>query len=162
MEEKNMAIKLNLENSHAYCFPTKIASGLAGHVLNIVLTSDADNGSIVTTYADSYVSFDNYTEEAAPAGYEAKIIDVAADGNFYVEVVEPADAILICEVIDNPYGNYDSRFKDSKLFYNAQGATVRGYCLSKRDVYELSAEGFTGTPEVGKTVTVTGRKHVVA
>ena len=28
--------------------------------------------------------------------------------------------------------------------------------------YELSEEGFDGTPEVGKTVTVTGRKHVVA
>lgn len=157
-----MAIKLNLENTHAYCFPTKIASGQSGHILNIVLTADADNGSIVTTSADSYVSFDQYTEEAAPATYEAKIVDKAANGNFYVQVVEPADAILICEVVDNPYNNYDSRFKDSKLFYNSQGSVVRGYVLNKFDIYELSAEGFTGTPEVGKTVTVTGRKHVVA
>ena len=155
-------IKFNLDNTNAYCFPTKIASGQSGHVLNIVLTAEADNGSIVTTSADSYVSFDQYTEEAAPAGYEAKIVDVAADGNFYVQVVEPADAILICEVVDNPYTNYDSRFKDSKLFTNAAGSVVRGYCLSKFDIYELSEEGFDGTPEVGKTVTITGRKHVVA
>lgn len=156
-------IKINFDNNHAYCFPTKIAGGNgAEHILNIVLTADADNGSIVTTSADSYVSFDQYREEAAPADYEAKIVDVAADGNFYVEVVNPADAILICEVIDNQYGNYDSRFKDSKIFYNASGAVVRGYCLHKRDIYELSAEGFEGTPEVGKTVTITGRKHVVA
>lgn len=156
-----MAIKLNLENTHSYCFPTKVLAGNGGaHILNIELTADADNGAIVA--AGDYKSFDNYVEAAAPATYEAKIVDKAADGNFYVQVVEPADAILICEVIDNPYNNYDSRFKDSKLFYNAKGATVRGYVLSKFDIYELSAEGFTGTPEVGKTVTITGRKHVVA
>ena len=154
-------IKLNFDNTHAYCFPTKVLAGNGGnHILNIELTADADNGSIVSV--GDYQSFDNYVEAAAPATYEAKIVDVAADGNFYVEVVEPADAVLICEVIDNPYNNYDSRFKDSKLFYNEAGAVVRGYCLAKHDIYELSAEGFDGTPEVGKTVTITGRKHVVA
>ena len=156
-----MAIKINIENTHAYCFPTKVLAGNGGeHILNIELTADADNGSIVT--AGDYKSFDNYVEAAAPADYSAKIVDVAADGNFYVEVVEPADAVLICEVIDNPYTNYDSRFKTVKAFYNAKGDVVRGYVLHKKDIYELSAEGFTGTPEVGKTVTITGRKHVVA
>jgi len=154
-------IKINLENTHAYCFPTKVLAGNGGeHILNIELTADADNGSIVT--AGDYKSFDNYVEAEAPADYSAKIVDVAADGNFYVEVVEPADAVLICEVINNPYTNYDSRFKDSKLFYNAAGDVVRGYVLHKKDIYELSKEGFEGTPEVGKTVTITGRKHVVA
>ena len=158
-----MAIKIVMDDKHAYCFPTKIAGGNgAEHILNIVLTEDADNGSIVTTSADSYVSFDQYTEEAAPADYTAKIVDVAADGNFYVQVVNPADAILICEVIDNPYTNYDSRFKSDKLFYNAKGSVVRGYVLHKFDIYELSEEGFEGTPEVGKSVTISGRKHVVA
>lgn len=158
-----MAIRIELDNTHAYCFPTKIAGGNgAEHILNIELTADADNGSIVTTSAESYVSFDQYKEEAAPAAYKARIVDIAADGNFYVEVVEPADAILICEVIDNSYTNYDSRFKDDKLFYNKMGDVVRGYCLHKRDIYELSVEGFEGTPEVGKDVTITGRKHVVA
>lgn len=156
-----MAIKIMMDNVHAYCFPTKLLAGNGGeHILNIELTADADNGSIVT--AGEYKSFDNYVEAAAPADYEAKIVDIAADGNFYVEVVNPADAVLICEVIDNPYTNYDSRFKDSKLFYNAAGDVVRGYVLHKRDIYELSEEGFEGTPEVGKSVTITGRKHVVA
>lgn len=155
-----MAIKFTIEK-HAYCFPTKVLAGNGGeHILNIELTSDADNGSIVS--AGDYKSFDNYVEAAAPAGYEAKIVDVAADGNFYVEVVNPADAILVCEVVDNPYTNYDSRFKSDKNFYNAAGDVVRGYVLHKHDIYELSAEGFEGTPAVGKTVTITGRKHVVA
>lgn len=156
-----MAIKINIDNTHAYCFPTKVLAGNGGeHILNIELTSDADNGSIVS--AGEYKSFDNYVEAEAPADYEAKIVDVAADGNFYVQVVNPADAILVCEVINNPYNNYDSRFAASKNFYNAEGDVVRGYVLHKFDIYELSVEGFEGTPEVGKTVTVTGRKHVVA
>lgn len=154
-------IKINFDNSHAYCFPTKVLAGNGGaHILNIELTADADNGSIVSV--GDYKSFDNYVEAEAPAGYEAKIVDKAANGNFYVEVVEPADAVLVCEVINNPYTNYDSRFKSDKLFYNAAGDVVRGYCLAKHDIYELSKEGFDGTPEVGKTVTITGRKHVVA
>ena len=156
-----MAIKMTFDNVHAYCFPTKLLAGNGGeHILNIELTSDADNGVIVGV--GDYKSFDNYVEAEAPAEYKAKIVDIAADGNFYVEVVEPADAVLICEVIDNPYTNYDSRFKDDKLFYNAAGEVVRGYCLHKKDIFELSAEGFEGTPEVGKDLTFSGRKHVVA
>ena len=154
-----MAIKFNIEQ-HAYCFPTKVLAGNGGeHILNIELTEAADNGSIVSV--GEYVSFDNYMEAAAPAEYEGKIVDVAADGNFYVEVVNPADAVLIYEV---PViaESYDSRFKAIKNFYNEKGEVVRGYVLHKHDIYELSEEGFEGTPEVGKTVTVTGRKHVVA
>ena len=155
-----MAIRFEIEK-HAYCFPTKVLAGNGGeHILNIELTSDADNGSIVGV--GEYKSFDNYVEAEAPAEYSAKIVDKAADGNFYVEVVEPAGAVLVCEVINNPYTNYDSRFKSEKNFYNAAGDVVRGYCLVKHDIYELSEEGFEGTPEVGKTVTITGRKHVVA
>ena len=79
-----MAIRFEIDK-HAYCFPTKVLAGNGGeHILNIELTSDADNGSIVSV--GDYVSFDNYMEAEAPAAYEGKIIDVAADGNFYVEV----------------------------------------------------------------------------
>lgn len=155
-----MAIRFEIEK-HAYCFPTKVLAGNGGeHILNIELTNDADNGSIVSV--GDYVSFDNYMEAEAPAAYEGKIIDVAADGNFYVEVVEPADAVLVYEVPVIAEQNYDSRFKAIKNFYNVKGDVVRGYVLHKHDIYELSEEGFDGTPEVGKSVTISGRKHVVA
>ena len=155
-----MAIKFTIEK-HAYCFPTKVLAGNGGeHILNIELTNDADNGSIVSV--GNYVSFDNYMEAEAPAAYEGKIVDVAADGNFYVEVVEPADAVLVYEVPVIAEQNYDSRFRAVKNFFNEKGAVVRGYVLHKHDIYELIVEGFEGTPEVGKTVTITGRKHVVA
>lgn len=154
-----MSIKFEI-SKHAYAFPTKVLAGNGGeHILNIELTSDADNGSIVAV--GDYVSFDQYKEATAPVSYEGKIIDKAADGNFYVEVVEPADAVLICEVVNIAEQNYDSRFKATKNFYNKAGSVVRGYVLHKHDIYELSEEAFDKTPEVGKTVTITGRKHVV-
>ena len=58
--------------------------------------------------------------------------------------------------------DYTKSFKNEKRFYNAAGATVRGYELAVGDVFELSAEGFDGTPEAGKTVTVANKKLVVA
>ena len=97
---------------------------------------------------------------------ENKYIETTMDpkeaATFYVEVVEPADAVLVCEVVVIAEQNYDSRFKDVKNFFNKKGEVVRGYVLHKHDIYELSEEGFEGKPEVGKTVTITGRKHVVA
>ena len=155
-----MSIRFEIEK-HAYCFPTKVLAGNGGeHILNVKLTADADNGAIIGI--GDYESFDNYVEATAPATYEAKIVDKAADGNFYVEVVEPAGAALVYEVPVMTMSNYDSRFKDVKNFFNENGSVVRAYVLHKHDIYELSEEGFDGTPEVGKTVTITGRKHVVA
>ena len=155
-----MAIRFEIEKHHI-CFPSKLLAGNGGaHIYNIVLSEDTDNGTIVSK--GDYVSFDQYKAGTAPAKYEAVITEQAADGNWYVEVVEPADAILIDEVEDNPYGNYDSRFTDPANFFNEKGKVVRGYSLVKGDVYELSEDAFTGKPVAGKKVTVLGQNHVVA
>ena len=57
-------------------------------------------------------------------------------------------------------------FKAISKFYNAASAdrtrTVRGYVLNVTDIYELSEDAFDGTPEAGKTVTISGQMHVVA
>ena len=52
--------------------------------------------------------------------------------------------------------------KNEKRFFNAAGATVRGYELAVGDVFELSAEGFDGTPVAGATVSVANKKLLVA
>lgn len=158
-----MAIKFEFTKHHV-CFPTKLLAGNGGaHIYNIVINSDTDNGTIVSR--GDYVSFDQYKAATAPTGYSAKITEQAANGNWYVEVVNPADAVLIYEVPEIAE-TYDSRFTDIANFYNAASVTetktVRGYGLVKGDVYELSADSFTGTPGAGKTVTITGQKHVVA
>ena len=152
-----MAIRYEIEKV-GYAFPTKVLSSRVGHNVNIVLGEDSPNGAIVGV--GDYVSFDQYEEAAAPATYEAKIIDTAANGNFYVQVTKVdvnAPAVLIYDVPEVS----DTKIATANNFYNKAGKTVNGLVLTTLDVYELSAELFDGKPAVGKTVTVTGRKHVV-
>lgn len=153
-----MAISYEIEKI-GYAFPTKVLSSRVGHNVNIVLGEDSPNGAIVGV--GDYVSFDQYAEAAAPANYEAKIIDIAADGNFYVQVTKVdvnAPAVLIYDVPEVS----DTKIATANNFYNKAGKTVHGLVLTTLDVYELSAELFDGTPAVGKKVTITGRKHVVS
>ena len=133
-------------------------SSRVGHNVNIVLGEDSPNGAIVGV--GDYVSFDQYEEATAPATYEAKIIDTAANGNFYVQVTKVdvnAPAVLIYDVPEVS----DTKIATANNFYNKAGKTVHGLVLTTLDVYELSAELFDGKPAVVKTVTITGRKHVV-
>ena len=44
--------------------------------------------------------------------------------------------------------------RDESTFYNANGDIVRAYPLFVGDVFELSAEGFDGTPAKNATVSV--------
>ena len=153
-----MAIRYEIEKV-GYAFPTKVLSSRVGHNVNIVLGEDSPNGAIVGV--GDYTSFDQYEEAAAPATYEAKIIDTAANGNFYVQVTKVdvnAPAVLIYDVPEVS----DTKIATANNFYNKAGKTVRGLVLTTLDVYELSAELFDGTPSVGKKVTISGRKHVVS
>ena len=161
-----MAIKYTLEQHHV-CFPTKVLSDKVGHVLNMVIEKDTDNGTVCGK--GDYVSFDQYKVADAPSAFEGKILEQAADGNWYVEVtkIDPnAPAILIYEVPEIAE-TYNSEFTKTSNFYNAATSartkTVRGFILNVADVYELSADAFDGTPEAGKKVTVeTGsQKHKV-
>lgn len=155
-----MAIKYAIEK-YGYAFPTKVLSSKVGHNLNIVLTTDSPNGAIVGV--GEYVSFDQYKEGAVPTTFEAKIIDKAADGNFYVQVTkvdvnDPPVLIYETPIIAE---NYNSKFTSTKNFYNEANKTVHGLVLTTLDVYELSPELFEGTPEVGKELEINGRKHKV-
>ena len=148
-----MAIRLNIENNHAVCFPSKLVAGQGGeHIVNLRLTADRDNGTIRAI--GDWVDFDEYEEANAPAGF-AGIIRTKGTGtnnSWYVEVTTPADAVLIDEV-EVFTNTYDARFTDPHNWYNPEGETVRAYVLHKYDIFELSAEGFDGTPAEGKTVT---------
>ena len=147
-----MAVDITVTNTHAYCFPSKLVAGNGGqHIYNLYLTADRDNGVIRSLGA--WKEFEVYTEGNAPASFAGVIREQAADGNWYVEVTAPADAVLVCEVEDTPGTNYDKRFTDPKAFYNASGSTVRAYGLIAHDIFEISEEGFSGIPSKGKTVT---------
>lgn len=161
-----MAIRMNIEQHHV-CFPTKVLSDKVGRVLNMVIEKDTDNGTVCGK--GDYVSFDQYKVADAPASYEGKILEQAADGGWYVEVtkIDPnAPAILIYEVPEIAE-NYDSRFTKISNFFNEASTTrtktVRGLILTTTDVYELSEDAFDGTPTAGAKVTVEAgsQKHKI-
>ena len=153
-----MAIKYSIEK-HAVAFPSKLLAQNGGkHIYNIELATDTDNGNLVKR--GSFIDLDLYEEEAATT-FEGVIQKQAANGNWYVEVVNPGDSLFVYmqAFIAEEWTN---KFKAESNFYNAAGDIVRGYELAVGDVFEVSAEGFTGTPEAGKTVSVAGKKLVVA
>ena len=164
-----MAIDMTINSRHAYAFQSKLLAGNGGeHIYNLLLGADRDNG-VIRGRGDWVTTGDNfgvYAEAAAPNGFAGKIVAQAADGNYYVEVVNDADAVLVLQVPEINI-DYDPRFTNPKNFYNKQGDIVRAYGLHKGDIFELSAEGFTTTPSaasIGKAVSAnaTSGKLVIA
>ena len=105
-------------------------------------------------------SLDLY-KEAAVTTFEGKIVEKMGNGNFLVLVTDPGDAVLVYNV---PVGAEDwtNTFKKESNLYNVAGDRVRCYGLHKYDTFEVSAEGFDGTPEVGKSITgVSAKKMTV-
>ena len=125
-------------------------------------TDDAWNGAVVAK--GDYVSLDLYKAKDA-VKVNAKIVDVAANGNFYVEIQEdiPATEALIVynpPVIEEEYSN---AFKVESNFYIPKEMEERAYPLREGDIWELSKEAFTGAPAVGSTITtITEKKWVIA
>lgn len=159
-----MAIDFSLTNTHAVAFPSRLVAGYGGgHIFDIQLTSAADNGNIVGR--GDYIKLGTYKEAAAAGSgtagaFAGVIVEQAANGNWYVEVTAETDALFVYMPEISPYT--DGKLRDPKLFYNATGDVVKGYSLHKGDIFEVSAAGFTGTPVVGKAVSVASKKLVVA
>lgn len=149
-----MAIKYQIAE-HAVAYPSKLLAQNGGeHIYSIHVATDTDNGAIVAK--GDFIDLDSY-EEGAATGFKGKIQKQAANGNWYVEVVEAGNALLVYQ---QPFiaEDWTNNFKKEANFYNAAGEYVRAYALHEGDVFELSAKGFTGTPEAGKAVTVAARK----
>lgn len=152
-----MAIKYEIEK-HAVAFPSKLLAQNGGkHIYNVELTTAADNGNLVAR--GDWESLDLY-KEAAVTTFEGVIQEQAADGNWYVEVTNPGDALLVYQqpVIAEEWTN---TFKKTSNFYNEAGDRVRSYELAVGDVFEASAEAFTGTPAKGTKIQSVSDKKMV-
>lgn len=153
-----MAIKYEIAQ-HAVAFPSKLVAQNGGeHIYNIELETDTDNGNLVAK--GDFIELDLY-KEGAVTDFEGVIVAQAANGHWYVEVTKPGDALFVYmqAFIAEDWTN---KWKKESNFYNAAGDTVRGYALHVGDIFEVSAEGFTGTPTAGATVTCTDKKLAVA
>lgn len=149
-----MAIAYSIEK-HAIGFPTKVLAAEGGkHIYNVKLTNNCDNGNFIARNA--WLGLDLYSEKAATK-VEGTVRELAANGNYYVEITDPGDALFVCNVAINAE-DWTNNWKKESNFFNAAGDVVRGYELAVGDVVEISAEGFAGTFAVGDAVELSGKK----
>ena len=141
-------IQMNIAK-HAVAFPSKVLARDGGkHIYNIQLAEAADkfvdNGWFVAR--NTFIELDLYSAKA-PTSFEGKVVGVAANGNYYVEVVDPGDALFVYHVpmIEETYNN---NFKKESNYTNAPKQVVRTYELAVGDILEISAEGFDGAVAV--------------
>jgi len=151
---------VNYSTKHAVAGSSKLAAtntvgGLG--IVNIKISKDLDNGTIVGKGA--FVSGETYAMTSATS-FGGKIIDKAANGNWYVEVTSASNAYLVLSVPETPY-DFTKAMGAESTFYNAKDSIVRAYPLYAGDIFELSEEGFDGTPTKGATVAVDSTTYQV-
>lgn len=146
--------------THAVAGSTRLKATTAGHIYNIEAAADIDNGCIVGKGA--FLRPEVYAEAAASSAFAGKIIGQAANGNWYVEVTACEEGDCLVLTVPMIYEAYVTENQDEANFYNEKGDILRCYELYVGDVFELSEVGFSGTPEAGKTVSVTAKKLAVA
>lgn len=149
---------LNKNAIHAVAGSSKLKATVCGHIYNIVAAANIDNGCIVGK--GDWVKMETYAEAAAGT-FSGKIVEKAANGNWYVEVVSATNAYLVLSV-PVTYLETPREFAHEKYFYNAKDDIMRCYELVPGDIFELSAEGFDGTPVKGKSVSVASKKVKVS
>ena len=147
-------IKYQIEE-HTWGAPAKVLAREGGkHIYNVKLSADADNCTFIAR--DAWLSLDLYSAKAAST-FEGVIREKAANGNWYVEVVNPGDALFIYNVpmIEE---EYNRNFMKESNFYNAAGDVVRAYELAVGDILEISAKGFTYEAKNGDSVNLSAGK----
>lgn len=138
---------------HAVGFPSKtLASSGGKHLFNIQLAEASDkyvdNGWFVGK--GDFIELDLYKAKA-PTTFEGKVVAVAANGNYYVEVVTPGDALFVYNV-PMTEETYNNNFKKESNYTNAPTQVVRSYELAVGDIVEISADGFDGVVAVNDSV----------
>jgi len=146
-----MAIKYSID-SHNVAFPSKVRSGMCGHVLNCYITEDTDNGELVGV--TNWHGYDEYNTTTAPSDFAGVIRGQAANGHWYIEVTNAGSTPAV--FIHQPVviaEDFTRSFTRESNFYNPAESVVKGYVLSVLDIIEESDVIFSGTPAVDKAVT---------
>lgn len=146
-----MAIKYSID-SHNVAFPSKVRSGMCGHVLNCYITEDTDNGELVGV--TNWHGYDEYNTTTAPSDFAGVIRGKAANGHWYIEVTNAGSTPAV--FIHQPVviaEDFTRSFTKESNFYNPAESVVKGYVLSVLDIIEESDVIFSGTPAKDKTVT---------
>lgn len=143
-----MAYRFAVEG-HGFCFPSKVLAREGGkHIYNIVATEEVDNGWFVGKGA--WAGLERYTE-AAPGTATGTVLEKAANGNWYIEIVTAVNAYLVYTV---PMVERDEKdFQKDGVFFNATGDVMRCYELAPGDIIEFGEAALDGTAvTAGNTV----------
>ena len=148
-----MSVNFMNFTKHAVAGSSKLKATKAGHIYNIKLSADTDNGTIIKKGDIVDGSIEVYAQAEASAEFRGKVIGQATNGNYYVEVTAVNGDLL---VLQTPliYETYTTQMQHESNFYNANGDIVRSYELYVGDVFELSVEGFTAKPALKDNVQV--------
>jgi hypothetical protein len=115
---------------HVVAESSRLKATGAGHIYDLEMIEDTDNGKIVAIGA--HVEGQLYKAKAYATGDKPYL------------VLTPPLAY-----------NGKKAWSDEKYFYNAEGEVARAYELYVDDIYTVSKAAFTGKPEVGKFVNAT-------
>lgn len=119
----------NIKNvpEHVVAESSRLKATTVGHIYDLQMVEDTDNGSIV----------------AVGAHVEGQLFKAKA----YAEGDKPY-------LVLTPPLAYNGKkiWSDEKYFYNAKDEVARAYELHVDDIYTVTANAFTGTPAVGKYV----------
>ena len=116
--------------AHVVAESSRLKATTAGHIYDLEMIEDTDNGTIVALGA--------HVEGQV---YKAKAY---AEGDKPYFILTPALAY-----------NGKKAWSDEKYFYNAKGEIARAYELHVDDIFTISEDAFIGTPAVGKFVNAT-------
>ena len=119
-------------NKHVVAESSLLKATEVGHILSMKCAKDLNNGSIVTR--------GNFVEEQV-----FETADYAAGKKPYLVLTTPIG-----------YNSDRKYYQDEQWFYNAQGEIARCYELHVDDVFTVSENAISGSPEVGKYVEVDG------
>ena len=117
-------------NAHVVAESSRLKATGAGHIYDLEMIADTDNGTIVAL-----------GEHVEGQLYKAKAY---AEGDKPYFILTPPLAY-----------NGKKAWSDEKYFYNAKGEVARAYELYVDDMFTISEDAFIGTPAVGKYVDAT-------
>lgn len=112
---------------HVVAESSRLKATTAGHIVDLKMTADTDNGAIVSVGAH----------------VEGQVFEAAAyaEGKTPYLVLTPALAY-----------NGKKLWSDEKYFYNAKGEIARAYELHVDDIFTVSADAFDKAPVVGNFI----------
>ena len=116
--------------AHVVAESSRLKATTTGHIYDLEMIENTDNGTIIAVGA--------HVE-----GQVFKAKTYAAGDTPYLVLTPPLAY------------NGKKAWSDEKYFYNAKGEIARAYELHKDDIFTVSADAFTGSPEVGKYVDAT-------